>query len=102
MTAAEFLGHLADRGGWLSIAGGRLRYHGPAELATRAMREFVDAHREEIRTFLLKTEDEIGDEDLAALGYRRMAPGARILVDVAEFDGGWSPPADWGKEARDG
>jgi hypothetical protein len=103
LTVARLLGTLAAEGAYFSLDGDQLVYCGPRRLLTPHLREAVDARRAGIVAFLRKTEAEIGDGELAALGYRRSAPGARILVEAAEFDGGgWSAPPDWGEEARDG
>ena len=100
MTAAEFLGHLAARGGYFTVEGEKLRYHGPRGLATPAMVDFVRSHRQELRALLQKPEGELTDAELAALGYRRRAPGASILAEDRE-DAGWVPPDGWGLEEQE-
>lgn len=96
LTVAKLLGKLAAEGAHFALEGGRLVYCGPRRLLTPHLRAAVDAKRADIVAFLRRTEDEMTDEELAEMGYRRRSPGARILADAAEFEGGWSPPEDWG------
>ena len=80
MTIAGFVGRLAAAGAWFSVEGDRVRYHGPRRLLTDSVRAFVEAHRGDLIVFLRRTEDELADSELAALGYRRRDPCARISV----------------------
>jgi len=74
VTAAKIIGKLAAEGAFFRVEGDRLRYHGPARLLTDHLRSVVEDRRREFVAFLRKTESELTEEELAAVGYCQTLP----------------------------
>jgi len=98
---------LADHGVYCALTpdGPELRAHPDSdpENADQCVVDEMNGRIDELVAFLRKPSDQMTHRELADLGFRRGPNGVVMLAaDAPEFEGGWSPHADRGKEARDG
>ena len=78
LICARFLTALGDRGAYLSVGErGKLIYHGPKEVLTDDLRAEIRERRQDLLGFFHLTEDDLSDEVLAVMGYRRPGSGRR-------------------------
>jgi hypothetical protein len=105
LRPADLVGRLAAAGFWFDVIGDGLHLiaHPDADLvAAEPVVEACVGREAELAAFLDKSEDEMTDAELAALGFRRREPGARILRDPDEPEPrAWTPPPDWQPDGDD-
>ncbi len=100
------LARLADAGFHVVLANGpRIEAAEGADdsAVDPAVVDAVNDRLDELVAFLRKSSADMTDAELRALGFRRRPNGVVMLgADAPEFGGGWSPPAGWGLDRREG